>query len=151
MVESIAATLPLGHRPICHGNLARDVFVNPKSLNSCRLPATDFLGGGRIVVSLALPKSYKQDREEKLPSKDNNRIDSGFDQRPVSWPPANRADNPLLWHERMGCGWFGAIFEWEGVLVEDNSDLDMQAWPALSQEEGKSSPPVFILKRIVGM
>ncbi|XP_014505763.1 5-amino-6-(5-phospho-D-ribitylamino)uracil phosphatase, chloroplastic [Vigna radiata var. radiata] len=177
MVESIAATSFLGHRPIFGGILARDVSVKRKSLNSCRLPTTEFLGGGRILVSLTLPKSYKQDRvmfssikalaveltreahayrEEKLPNRDNSRIDSGFDQRPDSWPPANRADNPslrnpLLRHERMGCGWLGAIFEWEGVLVEDNPDLEKQAWLALSQEEGKPSPPAFILKRVEGM
>ncbi|KAG5041444.1 hypothetical protein AAZX31_05G193600 [Glycine max] len=176
MVESIAATSLLGHRPICGGNLTRDVSVKRKSLNTVRFPTTEFLGGGRIVVSLALPKSDKQDRfvfssikalaveltreahayrEEKLPNRDT-KIDRGFDQRPDSWPPANRADkpslrNPLLRHERMGCGWLGAIFEWEGVLIEDNPDLEKQAWLALSQEEGKPSPPAFILKRIEGM
>ena len=90
-----------------------------------------------------------------MPNRDN-KIDRGFDQRPDLWPPANRADklslrNPLLRHERMGCGWLGAIFEWEGVLIEDNPDLEKQAWLALSQEEGKPSPPAFILKRIEGM
>ncbi|RDX92140.1 5-amino-6-(5-phospho-D-ribitylamino)uracil phosphatase, chloroplastic, partial [Mucuna pruriens] len=176
MVESIAPTSLLGHRPICGGILARDVSVKRKSLNSCRFPTTEFLGGGRIVVSLALRKSNKHDsfmfssikalaveltreahayREDKLPKKDN-KIDSGFDPRPDSWPPANRADNPslrnpLLRQERMGCGWLGAIFEWEGVLIEDNPDLEKQAWLALSQEEGKPSPPTFTLKRIEGM
>lgn len=176
MIESIAATSLLGHRPICGGNLTRDVSGKRKSLNSCRFPTTEFLGGRRIVVSLALPKSNKQDgsmfssikalaveltreahayREEKLPKKDN-KIDSGFDRRPELWPPANRADNPslrnpLLRQERMGCGWLGAIFEWEGVIIEDNPDLEKQAWLTLSQEEGKPSPPAFILKRIEGM
>ncbi|TKY60626.1 riboflavin kinase [Spatholobus suberectus] len=176
MVESIAATSLLGHRPIFGGNLTRDVSGKRKSLNSCRFPTTEFLGGGRIVVSLALPKSINQDsfrfssikalaveltreahayREEKLPKRDD-KIDSGFDPRPDLWPPVNRADNPslrnpLLRHERMGCGWLGAIFEWEGVLIEDNPDLEKQAWLALSQEEGKPSPPAFILKRIEGM
>ncbi|KAK1409039.1 hypothetical protein QVD17_41301 [Tagetes erecta] len=76
--------------------------------------------------------------------------------KPGSWPPKNKADNPLLHNplarqERMGCGWLGAIFEWEGVLIEDNPDLEKQAWLALSQEEGKSAPPAFVLKRIAGM
>lgn len=176
MVESIAATSLLGHRPICGGNLTRDVSGKRKSLNSCRFPISEFLGGRRIVVSLALPKSNKQDgfmfssikalaveltreahayRDEKLPRRDN-KIDSGFDTRPDLWPPANRADNPslrnpLLRQERMGCGWLGAIFEWEGVIIEDNPDLEKQAWLTLSQEEGKPSPPAFILKRIEGM
>lgn len=176
MVESISATSLLGHLPVCEGNLIRDVSGKRKSSNSCRFQATEFLGR-RIVVSLPLPKP-KQDgflasssikalaveltreaysyREDKLPKKDNNKIDSGFDPRPGLWPPANRADNPslrnpLLRQERMGCGWLGAIFEWEGVLIEDNPDLEKQAWLALSQEEGKSSPPAFLLKRIEGM
>ncbi|XP_061344560.1 5-amino-6-(5-phospho-D-ribitylamino)uracil phosphatase, chloroplastic [Gastrolobium bilobum] len=175
MVESIAATSLLGHRPVCGGNLIRDGSGKRKSLNTFRFPANEFLGG-RNVVSLPLPK-YKQDsflsssvkaqaveltreaysyREDKLPKKDNNKIDSGFDPRPGLWPPVNRADNPslrnpLLRQERMGCGWLGAIFEWEGVLIENNPDLEKQAWLALSQEDGKSSPPAFILKRIEGM
>lgn len=71
-------------------------------------------------------------------------------------PPDNRADkpslhNPLLRQERMGCGWIGAIFEWEGVISEENPELEKQAWMTLSQQEGKSPPPAFILKRIEGM
>ncbi|KAJ1406016.1 Phosphoglycolate phosphatase-like, domain 2 [Sesbania bispinosa] len=176
MIESIATTSLLGHRPVCGGNLIRDAYGKRKSLNTCRFPATEFLGG-RVVVSLPLPKSKHDSylssssikalaveltreaysyREERLPKKDNNKIDSGFDPRPGLWPPPNRADNPslqnpLLRQERMGCGWLGAIFEWEGVLIEDNPDLEKQAWLALSQEEGKPSPPAFILKRIEGM
>ncbi|GJM99600.1 hypothetical protein PR202_ga16720 [Eleusine coracana subsp. coracana] len=73
-----------------------------------------------------------------------------------SWPPRNRADdpnlqNPLLRLERMGCGWLGVIFEWEGVIVEDDGQLERQAWLTLAQEEGKSPPPEFVLKRIEGM
>ncbi|CAJ1937434.1 unnamed protein product [Sphenostylis stenocarpa] len=179
MIESIAATSLLVHRPICSGNLVKDVVFKRKYLNSCRLPATEFFGGGRIVFSLTLPVKSDKDRfmfssikalaveltreahayKEELPNsdnRDNNRIGSGFGQRSESWPPANRADNPslrnpLLRHERMGCGWLGVIFEWEGVLVEDNPDLEKQAWLALSQEEGKPSPPAFMLKRIGGM
>lgn len=44
-----------------------------------------------------------------------------------------------------------AVFEWEGVLVEDNPDLKREAWLALSREEGKPPPPAFILRRIEGM
>ncbi|KAL2342758.1 hypothetical protein Fmac_004043 [Flemingia macrophylla] len=176
MVESIAATSILGHRPICGTNLTRDVSGKRKSLSTVRFPTSEFFGGRLIVVSLALPKSIKQERsmcssikalaveltreahayrEEKMPKRDN-KIDGGFDPRPDLWPPANRADNPslrnpLLRQERMGCGWLGAIFEWEGVLVEDNPDVEKQAWLVLSQEEGKPSPPTFILKRIEGM
>jgi HAD superfamily hydrolase (TIGR01509 family) len=73
-----------------------------------------------------------------------------------SWPPRNRADdpslhNPLLRLERMGCGWLGVIFEWEGVIVEDDTKFEKQAWLSLAEEEGKSPPLAFVLKRIEGM
>ncbi|CAM0953126.1 unnamed protein product [Alopecurus aequalis] len=73
-----------------------------------------------------------------------------------SWPPRNRADdpslhNPLLRLERMGCGWLGVIFEWEGVIVEDDTHLEKQAWLTLAEEEGKSPPLAFMLKRVEGM
>ncbi|XP_072975162.1 5-amino-6-(5-phospho-D-ribitylamino)uracil phosphatase, chloroplastic [Typha angustifolia] len=82
-------------------------------------------------------------------------IDTGSS-RSGSWPPSNKADkpnlhNPLLRQERMGCGWLAVIFEWEGVIVEDDPKLERQSWLVLSEEEGKSPPPAFVLKRIEGM
>lgn len=176
MVESIAAISLLGHRPVCGGNLIKDVSGKRRTLVHCRFPVTEFVGG-RIVISLSLPKAKTDGfvssssikalameltkevyayREERIPWRESNGVDRGFESKPVLWPPANRADNPslhnpLLRQERMGCGWLGAIFEWEGVLVEDNIDLEKQAWLVLSEEEGKSPPPAFILKRIEGM
>ncbi|KAJ0970186.1 hypothetical protein J5N97_023063 [Dioscorea zingiberensis] len=72
------------------------------------------------------------------------------------WLPVNKADdpalhNPLVRQERMGCGWLGVIFEWEGVVVEYDPQLENQAWLALAQVEGKRPPPAFVLKRIEGM
>lgn len=71
-------------------------------------------------------------------------------------PPPNRADdpslaNPLLRLERMGCGWFSVIMEWEGVIVEDDSDLENESWLALAEEEGEIPPQAYILKRVEGM
>lgn len=37
------------------------------------------------------------------------------------------------------------------MLIEDNPDLENQAWLALAREEGKSPPPAFMLRRIEGM
>jgi HAD superfamily hydrolase (TIGR01509 family) len=93
---------------------------------------------------------------ERIPRTWNYRVDTGADRKPGLWPPENRADNPslhnpLIRQERMGCGWLGAIFEWEGVIIEDNPDLERQAWLSLSQEEGKPAPPAFILRRVEGM
>jgi HAD superfamily hydrolase (TIGR01509 family) len=68
----------------------------------------------------------------------------------------NKADdaslhNPLLRLHRMGCGWLGVLLEWEGVIVEDDSDIERKAWAALAEEEGKRPPPTFVLNRVEGM
>ncbi|KAH9568504.1 hypothetical protein CY35_03G080800 [Sphagnum magellanicum] len=68
----------------------------------------------------------------------------------------NKADdaslhNPLLRLHRMGCGWLGVLLEWEGVIVEDDSDVERKAWAALAEEEGKRPPPTFVLNRVEGM
>ncbi|KAH7518150.1 hypothetical protein FEM48_Zijuj09G0141200 [Ziziphus jujuba var. spinosa] len=171
----MAATSLLGHRPFFRGTFVKDVTNKRKSTYNYRLLITEFLGR-RVIASPHLPRlkvdrlavssikalameltkevhSYK---EERIPQNWNYQIDTGINEKPVVWPPENKADNPslqnpLLRQERMGCGWLGAIFEWEGVLIEENPDLERQAWLVLSQEEGKSPPPAFILKRIEGM
>lgn len=70
--------------------------------------------------------------------------------------PRNRADdaalhNPLQRLERMGCGWLAVIFEWEGVIVEDEPALEAKAWAALAEEERRPPPPAFVLRRAAGM
>lgn len=175
MAESITTTSILGHRPLCQGAFVKDVSCKWRSLGNCRFPITEFFGG-RLVASPTLPrlradrleissikalameltKEAYSFREERIPSDWNYEFDNDFDRKPGLWPPENKADNPslhnpLLRQERMGSGWLGAIFEWEGVLIEDNPDLEKQAWLALSQEEGKSPPPAFILRRVEGM
>lgn len=175
MAESIATTSILGHRPLCQGTFVKDLSCKWRSLGNCWFPITEFLGG-RLVASPTLPrlradrleissikalameltKEAYSFREGRIPSDWNYEFDNDFDRKPGLWPPENKADNPslhnpLLRQERMGSGWLGAIFEWEGVLIEDNPDLEKQAWLALSQEEGKSPPPAFILRRVEGM
>ncbi|KAM7525722.1 hypothetical protein LguiA_015624 [Lonicera macranthoides] len=172
MVESIAATSLLGHRPVCGGYHCKDVSGKWKP----RLPFTVFLGrkvGGSVLPRLGVDRpevssiksqameltkeTYSfREKEAGVPSNFNYQFDTYVDRKPGLWPPENKADNislhnPLLRQERMGCGWLGTIFEWEGVLIEDNPDLEKQAWLALSREEGKSPPPTFTLKRIDGM
>lgn len=173
MVDSIAATSLLGYRPIYSSYNWKDVI----NKHTCRLPFTKFMGR-KDASSASLPRwhvkepvmsmikaqaaeltreAYSYREEERIPRGFRPGIDySGVDHRPGFWPPENKADNPalmnpLLRHERMGCGWLGAIFEWEGVLVEDNPDLEKQAWLTLAQEEGKSPPPAFMLRRVEGM
>ncbi|OMO95737.1 HAD-superfamily hydrolase, subfamily IA, variant 3 [Corchorus capsularis] len=175
LVESIATSL-LGHRPFCGTISVKDVSSKQKSSSNCRLLSAQF-AGKRIIVSpmlrlrverlinssvkalaMELTKEVHAYRDEKRTPRDwNYKIDDiSVDRKPGLWPPENKADNPslhnpLLRQERMGCGWLGALFEWEGVLIEDNPQLEKQAWLAVAEEEGKSPPPAFILKRIEGM
>ncbi|KAM0949526.1 putative sugar-terminal-phosphatase [Dioscorea sansibarensis] len=100
---------------------------------------------GMPVRRLALSGKHRRARVSALPAGITEEL-----------PPVNKADNPrlhnpLLRQERMGCGWLGVIFEWEGVIVEDDPGMERKAWLQLSQEEGKSPPPAFVLKRIEGM
>ena len=43
------------------------------------------------------------------------------------------------------------VVEFEGVVVEDTSDLHSRAWVQLAEDEGKSRPLQFALKRAEGM
>lgn len=174
MADSIAATSLVGYRPMCRGFSVKDNSCRRKSSSNCRLLGSEFIGRRLVCLSQRLKvdrltnmsikalameltkEAYSYREEERIPRTWSYRPDSSVDRKPGLWPPENRADNaslhnPLVRQERMGCGWLGAIFEWEGVIIEDNPDLEKQAWLALSQEEGKSAPPAFILRRIEGM
>lgn len=59
--------------------------------------------------------------------------------------------NPLQRLHRLGTGWFGVIMEYEGVLVEDTSQHHSKAWEMLGEEEGKTRPFNWALKRAEGM
>lgn len=173
VLDSIAATSFIGHRPMCQRIPLKDVSGKRKLSDNCRFPVTEFIGR-RVVsfprlkvdrsISLSISalameltkETYSFREEDRIPRDWNYRIDTGVDRKPGLWPPENKADNPslqnpLLRQERMGCGWLGAIFEWEGVIIEDNPDIEKQAWLTLAQEEGKSPPPAFILRRVEGM
>ena len=41
--------------------------------------------------------------------------------------------------------------EYDGVVVEDTSDLQRKAWLRVAELEKKSPPPMFLLKRAEGM
>ena len=43
--------------------------------------------------------------------------------------------NPLARLERLGTGWLGAVFDWEGVLVEDGEGDEEEG--ALQEGEGQ--------------
>lgn len=173
MVESIAATSLLRYLPVNGGFKCKDGPNRRKAFNVCRLPNSRFLGrklvckarleSDRMVVlpvrnhAMEVAKeAYSFWEKEQSPLDNGYWIETDVERKPGMYPPENRADNPalhnpLLRQERMGCGWLAAIFEWEGVLIEDNPDLEKQAWLVLSEEEGKSPPPAFILRRIGGM
>ncbi|CAK9324153.1 unnamed protein product [Citrullus colocynthis] len=172
MVQSIAAASLFGHQLLCGGTFVKDTSYKRKNswfptskVVGKRLISSPPTSGLKVdrsallaikALSLEVTKEAYSFREDRIPKDWNYDIDAGFDRKPGLWPPENKADNPslqnpLLRQERMGCGWLGAIFEWEGVLIEDNPEIEKQAWLALSQEEGKSPPPAFILRRIEGM
>uniref|UniRef100_A0A1J3FT69 Phosphorylated carbohydrates phosphatase n=1 Tax=Noccaea caerulescens TaxID=107243 RepID=A0A1J3FT69_NOCCA len=178
MADAIGAVSLMGHRPLTVRICSKNESKMQKSQNVVRFPVkVDFNAKGVLsdlmlsvnknrvtsvspikALAMELTKempAYKKKKDERLP-KTWNYLDSGADNKPGLWPPENKADkpslhNPLLRQERMGCGWLGAIFEWEGVLIEDNPDLENQSWLTLAQEEGKSPPPAFILRRVEGM
>ncbi|XP_071697765.1 5-amino-6-(5-phospho-D-ribitylamino)uracil phosphatase, chloroplastic-like [Rutidosis leptorrhynchoides] len=155
MVESIAATSQLGHRPIL-GNYWNDCSGKRAVIGPNRLHKFREVKIKVNAQAMELTREVFNFKEDKFPKGSDYQIDTSLERKPGLWPPKNKADNPslqnpLLRQERMGCGWLGAIFEWEGVLVEDNPDHEKQSWLALSQEEGKSRPPAFMLKRIEGM
>ncbi|XP_071703087.1 5-amino-6-(5-phospho-D-ribitylamino)uracil phosphatase, chloroplastic-like [Rutidosis leptorrhynchoides] len=139
MIESIAATSSLLGHSLILGHYIRNVTFK-------KIP----------ILKVVKAQAMELAKEPNLYREKDRFLDSFDVQKPVSWPPKNKADNPSLHNplarqEQMGCGWLGAIFEWEGVLIEDNPDHEKQSWLALSQEEGKSAPPAFMLTRIEGM
>ena len=172
MVEAIATTSFIGCWPPCGSRALVDSGCRRTSIESSRLPMATFIGrkiglnqclckkGSRSLIkafAMELTKeAYSYKEKDGILRSWNYRNDSDTDLRPGVWPPNNKADNPsihnpLLRLELMSCGWLGAIFEWEGVIIDDHPDLEKQAWLALSEEEGKSPPPAFLLNRIEGM
>ncbi|CAN1184200.1 5-amino-6-(5-phospho-D-ribitylamino)uracil phosphatase, chloroplastic [Linum perenne] len=177
MADSIAATSIVGYRPFACGFAAKDASFRKQRSYNCRFPLTKFVGRKAVSLSSSFLRSkvnvrmntsikalaveltkeaYAYKEDAKAPKSWKNDQDLDVDRKPGVWPPENRADNPslhnpLLRQEMMGCGWLGAIFEWEGVIIEDNPELEKQSWLALAQEEGKSPPPGFVLRRIEGM
>jgi beta-phosphoglucomutase-like phosphatase (HAD superfamily) len=130
------------------------VVVNSPSM--LRLRVDRFANCSVKALAVGLTQEVHAFKDEKMPRTWNYREDADVDQKPGTWAPENKADNPaihnpLLRQERLGCGWLGAIFEWEGVIVEDNPDLENQSWEVLAQEEGKSPPLALLLRRIEGM
>ncbi|XP_051119567.1 5-amino-6-(5-phospho-D-ribitylamino)uracil phosphatase, chloroplastic-like [Andrographis paniculata] len=178
MIDSIAATSLLGSRPIPRSYYCKNVYCNRKGIDLCRqfislkifvsdpfpFPFLRLRANPRtrsLIKSQAMELTRREAygfRREQIPRdfRHGMGMESAVDYKPGMWPPENKADNPslnnpLLRQERMGCGWLTAVFEWDGVLIEDNPDLEKNAWLALSDEEGKSPPPAFVLRRIEGM
>ena len=58
---------------------------------------------------------------------------------------------PLLRLERLGCGYMGVIFDFEGVVAPNTNDIHSRAWQVLAEEEGRPAPPLFMLKKAMGM
>ncbi|KAK1408285.1 hypothetical protein QVD17_39931 [Tagetes erecta] len=153
MVESIASTASLlGHTPIL-GLFMKDCSFKRFAISPNRCNRSNKARAMELTKDVF---NFRKEEENRFIKGSDYHIDTTMDRKPGLWPPNNKADkpalqNPLLRLERMGCGWLGAIFEWEGVIVDDSSDHEKQSWLVLSQEEGKSPPPAFMLRRIEGM
>mmetsp|Transcript_720 Transcript_720/g.2348 ORF Transcript_720/g.2348 Transcript_720/m.2348 type:complete len:360 (-) Transcript_720:225-1304(-) len=59
--------------------------------------------------------------------------------------------NPLERLNRLSTGWMGAIMEYEGVVVQGRSQCHEEAWQRLAEEEGKSAPLGWQMRRVVNM
>ncbi|KAE8814658.1 genetic modifier [Hordeum vulgare] len=181
MVDTVSASTSfIAHHPFDHHRPKGIHARRTLHVVSCRHLGTAFAGRRLVarVVPMRQPARRLADwpgralaavgfTKEAVPRKEFRGIPGegdtgglGTDDAPPaatpSWPPQNRADdpslhNPLMRLERMGCGWVGVIFEWEGMVVEDDTRLERQAWLTLAEEEGKSPPPAFILRRVEGM
>lgn len=97
------------------------------------------------LVCFAVPASVPESANE-----------TAISLKPLPRAVENVADDPSLHNplqrlHRLGPGWFGVILEYEGVLVEDTSDLHSKAWQMLGDEEGKPRPFNWALKRAEGM
>lgn len=51
-----------------------------------------------------------------------------------------RLHNPLQRLERLGSGWLGVIVDYEGIVVEAETEIHRHAWLTLAEEEGKPRP-----------
>ncbi|KAL3153808.1 hypothetical protein ABBQ32_013389 [Trebouxia sp. C0010 RCD-2024] len=97
------------------------------------------------LVCFAVPASVPESANE-----------TAISLKPLPRAVENVADDPSLHNplqrlHRLGPGWFGVILEYEGVLVEDTSELHSKAWQMLGDEEGKPRPFNWALKRAEGM
>eukprot|EP00199_Chlamydomonas_sp_CCMP681_P002918 CAMPEP_0119105970 /NCGR_PEP_ID=MMETSP1180-20130426/3791_1 /TAXON_ID=3052 ORGANISM="Chlamydomonas cf sp, Strain CCMP681" /NCGR_SAMPLE_ID=MMETSP1180 /ASSEMBLY_ACC=CAM_ASM_000741 /LENGTH=311 /DNA_ID=CAMNT_0007091173 /DNA_START=124 /DNA_END=1059 /DNA_ORIENTATION=+ len=59
--------------------------------------------------------------------------------------------NPLQRSERLSTAWFGAIVEFEGVLVSSSEQEHLQAWLTVASEFGFSRPLGHLFRRIKGI
>jgi 5-amino-6-(5-phospho-D-ribitylamino)uracil phosphatase len=177
VMDSITASTSVAARHLFVGfSESKDLIFRQRSL-PCRLSSSGFMGLRLIChpvpqiipihqsknqINLTVRCLAIEGRKEEKPMPKKSRIvphaytlDAGM-RSTKQWPPPNRADNPkihnpLLRLERMGCGWLGVILEWEGVIVEDDPKIEKKAWLLLAEEEGKSPPAAFVLRRVEGM
>mmetsp|Transcript_43742 Transcript_43742/g.109746 ORF Transcript_43742/g.109746 Transcript_43742/m.109746 type:complete len:380 (+) Transcript_43742:451-1590(+) len=76
--------------------------------------------------------------------------------RPLPRDVENVADdpnlaNPLLRHQRLSTAWMGVILEFEGIVLQSTWEAHLEAWLTVAEEEGKSPPLQWEVKRAEGM
>lgn len=96
----------------------------------------------RFSVATPSDEELWRSRDDAQPLKRLNVLEGAVDDPLLA--------NPRQRHERLGTGWYGVIFEFEGVLVPSAHEDHMQAWREVCSTYGKS-PPFFLLERAEGM
>lgn len=98
----------------------------------------------RLCPTRALPPTAIPERSTEGPP------------RPLPKNVENVADdpslaNPLARHQRLSTGWMGVILEFEGIVLQSTWEAHQQAWLTVAEEEAKSPPLQWALKRAEGM
>ena len=164
MQASFTRAFAVGVTPIQATTSGRTATCQPLAALAGPYPHVRFsssLSGVKLYQDLALAAKSQRSHSNTVCFAAPASVPEGANDVAISLKPLPRAvenvaddpslHNPLQRLHRLGPGWFGVILEYEGVLVEDTSDLHSKAWEMLGEEEGKPRPFQWALKRAEGM
>lgn len=164
MQASFTRAFAVGVTPVQATTSGRIVPCQSLTTPGCPYPHPRFstaLSGVKLPQAFASPANSHRSQPKYVcfavpASVPESANDVAIRLKPLPRAVENVADDPTLHNplqrlHRLGPGWFGVILEYEGVLVEDTSDLHSKAWQMLGEEEGKPRPFNWALKRAEGM
>ena len=164
MQASFTRPFAAGIVPLPTTSAGRPILCQPFTTLAGPYPHVRFssaLSGSRLHQVPHSAARTRQSRSQLVcfaapPSVPESVNDTAITLKPLPRAVENIADDPSLHNplqrlHRLGTGWFGVIMEYEGVLVEDTSELHSKAWEMLGEEEGKPRPFNWALKRAEGM